>query len=196
MPINQLLASYSNNKLEYKNIPIQSIGIYVPANLHSTLLMNAIPAKIAGCSDIVCATPPTKTGDIDPAFLYTAKLCGINNVFAMGGAQAIAALAYGTESIPRVDKIVGPGNIYVATAKSKVFGQVGIMVPVRLVCHARSPAIQIRRLMVLYVFRGSRTPIASTIFSRMRCIRGLHLYCFKYFESITFVFEPCSGAWT
>ncbi len=104
-------------------VPIEKVGLYVPggtAPLISSLLMMAIPAKIAGCSNIVCATPPTKTGDIDPAFLYTAKLCGINNVFAMGGAQAIAALAFGTETVPKVDKIFGPGNKYVNEAKIQV----------------------------------------------------------------------------
>ena len=110
-----------NNKLEYKNIPIQSIGIYVPANLPSTLLMNAIPAKIAGVKRIVLANPKSN-GKLNPAVLYAAKKIGIKEIYSMGGAQAIASLTY----IQKVNKIVGPGNIYVAKAKKEVFGDVGI----------------------------------------------------------------------
>ncbi len=88
--------------------------------------MDAIPASIAGVSEIIMATPAGKDGTILPEVLAAAKLAGVTKIFKMGGAQAIAALAYGTESVPRVDKIVGPGNIYVATAKRMVFGQVGI----------------------------------------------------------------------
>ena len=109
--------------------PVDRAGIYVPggtACYPSTVLMDAIPASIAGVSEIVMATPAGKDGTILPEVLAAAKLAGVNKIFKMGGAQAIAALAYGTESVPRVDKIVGPGNIYVATAKRMVFGQVGI----------------------------------------------------------------------
>ena len=108
---------------------VDKAGIYVPggtACYPSTVLMDAIPASIAGVGEIVMATPAGKDGNILPEVLAAAKLAGVNRIFKMGGAQAIAALAYGTQSVPRVDKIVGPGNIYVATAKRMVFGQVGI----------------------------------------------------------------------
>ena len=110
-----------NNKIDYKNVPIQSVGIYVPANLPSTLLMNAIPAKIAGVKKIVLATPKIE-GQLNPAVLYAAKKLGITEIYSMGGAQAIASLAY----IQKVNKIVGPGNIYVANAKKEVLGDVGV----------------------------------------------------------------------
>ncbi|MBI3398378.1 MAG: histidinol dehydrogenase [Deltaproteobacteria bacterium] len=108
--------------------PLERIGIYVPggkAVYPSTVLMNAIPAKIAGVKEIIMATPPSKNG-INPYVLSAAHVAGIDEVYQIGGAQAIAALAYGTETIPTVDKIVGPGNIYVATAKKLVFGLVDI----------------------------------------------------------------------
>ena len=111
-----------------KIIPIEKVGLYVPggtAAYPSTVLMNAIPAQIAGCSEIVITTP-AKNGVINPAILSAAKISGVTRIFKVGGAQAIAALAYGTESIPRVDKIVGPGNAYVAEAKKQVFGIVSI----------------------------------------------------------------------
>ena len=110
-----------NNKLEHKYIPIQSVGIYVPANLPSTLLMNAIPAIIAGVKKIVLANPKLN-GKLNPAVLYAAKKIGIKEIYSMGGVQAIGSLAY----IQKVNKIVGPGNIYVARAKREVFGDVGI----------------------------------------------------------------------
>ena len=110
-----------NNKIEYKYVPIQSVGIYVPANLPSTLLMNAIPAKIAGVKRIVLANPKNK-GKLNPAVLYAAKKVGIKEIYSMGGAQAIGSLTY----IQKVNKIVGPGNIFVAGAKRQVFGDVGI----------------------------------------------------------------------
>ena len=112
-----------------KITPIENVGIYVPggtAPLSSTVLMDTIPAKIAGCKQIVMASPPGKDGKINPAVLAAAKIAGVDRVFKMGGAQAIAALAYGTESVPKVDKIVGPGNAYVAEAKRQVFGEVAI----------------------------------------------------------------------
>jgi len=109
--------------------PIEKIGVYVPggtAAYPSTLMMNVIPAKIAGVEDIIIATPPDKDGKIKDSVLTVAYLLGINKLYKMGGAQAIAAMAYGTELVPKVDKIVGPGNIYVALAKKKVSGVVGI----------------------------------------------------------------------
>lgn len=112
-----------------KVLPIEKVGIYVPAGtapLSSTVLMDAIPARIAGCSEIVMVTPPRKDGKINPAMLAAAKIAGVSKIFKMGGAQAVAALAYGTESVPKVDKIVGPGNAFVAEAKRQVFGRVAI----------------------------------------------------------------------
>lgn len=110
-------------------MPIEKVGLYVPggtAPLPSTVLMSAIPAKLAGCSEIVMTTPVQKDGKIMPEMLAAAKIAGVNKIFKVGGAQAIAALAYGTESVPKVDKIVGPGNQYVAEAKRQVFGTVAI----------------------------------------------------------------------
>jgi histidinol dehydrogenase len=106
-----------------KSVPIEKIGLYIPggtAPLFSTLIMLAIPAKIAGCREIVICTPPEKTGKIHPALLYVASQLGINAIYKIGGAQAIAAMAYGTETMPRVYKIFGPGNQYVTTAKQLV----------------------------------------------------------------------------
>ena len=112
-----------------KVIPLERVGLYVPggtAAYPSSVVMNCIPAKLAGVKEIFMVTPPGKDGKIPPNILAAARICGVNRVFRVGGAQAIAALAYGTESIPRVDKIVGPGNQYVAEAKKQVFGKVGI----------------------------------------------------------------------
>ena len=112
-----------------KVIPLERVGLYVPggtAAYPSSVVMNCIPAKLAGVKEIFMVTPPGKDGKIPPNILAAARICGVNRVFRVGGAQAIAALAYGTESIPRVDKIVGPGNAYVAEAKKQVFGKVGI----------------------------------------------------------------------
>ncbi|MDD4839922.1 MAG: histidinol dehydrogenase [Clostridia bacterium] len=108
---------------------IEMVGIYVPggtASYPSTVLMNAIPATIAGVKEIVMVSPSDKNGKISDVILTAAKIAGVTRIFKIGGAQAVAALAYGTESVPKVDKIVGPGNIYVATAKKIVFGVVGI----------------------------------------------------------------------
>jgi len=110
-------------------LPIERAGLYVPggtAAYPSTVLMDAIPAKIAGCTDIVMVTPPNAEGKIAPAILAAAHVAGVTRIFKLGGAQAVAALAYGTESVPRVDKIVGPGNAYVAEAKRQVYGLVSI----------------------------------------------------------------------
>ena len=111
-----------------KVTPLARVGLYVPggtAAYPSTIMMTALPAKIAGVKEIIMVTPPQKDG-INPAVLGAAKLAGVDAVYQVGGAQGVAALAYGTEQIPKVDKIVGPGNIYVATAKQQVFGQVDI----------------------------------------------------------------------
>lgn len=106
-----------------KAVPITSVGLYIPggsAPLFSTVLMLAIPARIAGCSEIVLCTPPDKNGNINPAILYAAQVAGVNRFFKLGGSQAIAAMAYGTESVPKVSKIFGPGNPYVTAAKQIV----------------------------------------------------------------------------
>ena len=108
---------------------LKRVGIYVPggtAAYPSSVLMNAIPAKIAGVEEIVMCTPPMKNGKPNPNILAAAKLAGVDRIFLMGGAQAVAAMAYGTESVPKVDKIVGPGNIFVATAKKLLYGTVDI----------------------------------------------------------------------
>ena len=110
-------------------LPIEKVGIYVPggtAALPSTLLMNAIPAKLAGVKELVVASPPGKNGTIPDVILAAASIAGVDHIYRVGGAQAIAALAYGTETIRRVYKIVGPGNIYVSMAKKMVYGQVAI----------------------------------------------------------------------
>jgi histidinol dehydrogenase len=110
-------------------LPLDAVGIYVPggrAQYPSSVLMNAIPAHVAGVKRIVMVTPPDKQGSIHPNIAYAAKLAGVSEIYKVGGAQAVAALAYGTESIAPVDKIVGPGNIFVAAAKKLVFGKVDI----------------------------------------------------------------------
>ena len=112
-----------------KVIPIDRAGLYVPggtAAYPSTVLMDAIPAKIAGCREVVMVTPPRRDGSVNPVILAAAHVAGVDRIFKVGGAQAIAALAFGTESVPRVDKIVGPGNAFVAEAKKQVFGSVSI----------------------------------------------------------------------
>ena len=112
-----------------KVTPLDKVGLYAPggtAAYPSSVLMNAIPAKIAGCGEIVMTTPPARDGSVNPAILAAAKVAGIDRVFKVGGAQAVAALAYGTQSVPCVDKIVGPGNAFVAEAKKQVFGRVAI----------------------------------------------------------------------
>ena len=128
----QKLKSWSikvkGSKLGEKVTPINTVGIYVPggkASYPSTVLMNAIPAQVAGVKEIIMTCPPL-AGKLNPLVLIAADLCGVNKIYKFGGAHAIAALAVGTETIKPVDKIVGPGNIYVATAKKKVYGKVGI----------------------------------------------------------------------
>lgn len=112
-----------------KVIPVDRAGLYVPggtAAYPSTVLMDAIPAKIAGVKEVVIVTPPNSEGKVNPVILAAASVAGVDKIFKVGGAQAIAALAYGTQSIPKVDKIVGPGNAFVAEAKKQVFGKVSI----------------------------------------------------------------------
>lgn len=112
-----------------KIIPVDRAGLYVPggtAAYPSTVLMDSIPAKIAGCKEVVIVTPPSADGKVNPVILAAAKIAGVDKIFKVGGAQAIAALAFGTESVPKVDKIVGPGNAFVAEAKKQVFGVVSI----------------------------------------------------------------------
>ncbi|MFC5711288.1 histidinol dehydrogenase [Thalassorhabdus alkalitolerans] len=115
--------------LGQKIIPLDSVGVYVPggkASYPSTIMMNVIPAQVAGVENIVMTSPPDKNGNLNPAVLVTAAELGVKTIVKAGGAQAVAALAYGTETVPKVDKIVGPGNIFVALAKRAVFGQVDI----------------------------------------------------------------------
>ena len=112
-----------------KITPIEKVGLYIPggtASYPSTVFMNAIPAKLAGCSLVVMVSPPNESGNIAAPILAAAKLAGVDRVFKAGGAQAVAALAYGTETVPKVDKIVGPGNAFVAETKRQVFGRVAI----------------------------------------------------------------------
>lgn len=112
--------------------PIEKVGLYVPggkAAYPSTVLMLAVPAKVAGCEEIVICSPPLKDGSINPAILVAADLCGIKNIFKIGGAQAVAAMAYGTETVPKVSKIFGPGNQFVTTAKMLVYGEIDIDMP-------------------------------------------------------------------
>lgn len=112
-----------------KITPIEKVGLYVPggtAAYPSTVLMDSIPAKIAGCKEICITTPPMANGKVNPVILAAAKIAGVDRIFKVGGAQAVAALAYGTQTVPKVDKIVGPGNAFVAEAKRQVFGKVSI----------------------------------------------------------------------
>ena len=115
--------------LGQKITPIEKVGLYVPngtAAYPSSLIMNCVPAKLAGCSELVIVTPPDRDGKVNAAILAAAKICKVDKIVKVGGAQAVAALAFGTESVPKVDKIVGPGNAYVAEAKKQVFGKVAI----------------------------------------------------------------------
>ena len=131
---NQVRTSFVLNKKNgivtgQKITPIEKVGLYVPggtAAYPSTVLMDSIPAKIAGCEEICIVTPPGADGKVNPVILAAAKIAGVDRIFKVGGAQAVAALAYGTETVPKVDKIVGPGNAFVAEAKRQVFGLVSI----------------------------------------------------------------------
>ena len=119
-------------KCVQRAVPIQRVGLYVPggtAPLFSTVLMLAIPAKVAGCKEIVLCTPVNKQGKVAPAVLSAAMVCGVDHIYKVGGAQAVAAMAYGTETIPAVDKIFGPGNRYVTKAKERVTNKVSIDMP-------------------------------------------------------------------
>jgi histidinol dehydrogenase len=123
------LPTYLPGKTGWVVRPLNRVGLYVPggtAAYPSTVLMTAVPAKVAGVKEIVLVTPPAKDGNISPSVLVAADIAGVDRIFVVGGAQAIAALAFGTESLPRVDKICGPGNIYVFLAKKLVYGTVGI----------------------------------------------------------------------
>ena len=123
------LKSYTHGKTGWMVRPLEKVGVYAPggtASYPSTVLMTAIPAKVAGVKEIILVTPPGSNGKVTPMMLTAAFIAGVDHVFSIGGAQAIAALAFGTESIPRVDKICGPGNIYVFLAKKLVYGVVGI----------------------------------------------------------------------
>ncbi|MGP8081163.1 MAG: histidinol dehydrogenase [Dehalococcoidales bacterium] len=123
------LSSYTHDKTGWMVRPLERVGVYTPggtASYPSSLLMTAIPGKIAGVKETVLATPPGKDGNIVPMTLVAADISGINRVFSIGGAQAIAAMAFGTDSVPRVDKIFGPGNIYIFLAKKLLYGVVGI----------------------------------------------------------------------
>ena len=124
-----VVSGENGSLLGQRVLPIEKAGLYVPggtAAYPSTVLMDSIPAKIAGVEEIVMVTPPSKDGKVNSAILAAAYIAGVDRVFKIGGAQAVAALAYGTESVPQVDKIVGPGNAFVAEAKKQVFGQVAI----------------------------------------------------------------------
>ena len=127
---NSWIATEDNGAiLGQKVTPLQRVGVYVPggkAVYPSSVLMNIVPAKVAGVDEIIMTTPPGRDGKVNPSTLVAAKEAGADKIYKVGGAQAIAALAFGTESIPKVDKIVGPGNIYVALAKKAVFGYVSI----------------------------------------------------------------------
>ncbi len=124
-----LLRDNAKANLGWMIKPLEKIGVYAPggtAPLPSSLLMTAVPARVAGVKEIILATPPGRNGSVPPVTLAAARIAGIDRVFSIGGAQAIAALTYGTESVPRVDKVCGPGNLYVTLAKKMVFGTVGI----------------------------------------------------------------------
>ena len=119
-------------KCVQKAVPIRKVGLYIPggsAPLFSTVLMLAIPAKVAGCDQVVLCTPCGKDGKVAPAVLYAASVCGVDRIFKVGGAQAVAAMAYGTDTVPAVDKIFGPGNRYVTKAKEMVSRKVAIYMP-------------------------------------------------------------------
>ena len=124
-----VLADQPGRVLGQKFTPLARVGLYIPggtASYPSTVLMNAVPAKLAGVEELIMVSPPGRDGNIPDAILAAARVAGVTRVFKVGGAQAVAALAYGTETIPPVDKIVGPGNIFVATAKRRVYGRVDI----------------------------------------------------------------------
>lgn len=128
-PVSSWMTSSLGGRLGQRVTPLRRVGVYVPggtAPLPSSLLMSAIPAQVAGVEEVVIVTPPGRDGRVPPVILAAAAAIGIDTVYTLGGAQAVAALAYGTESIPRVDKIVGPGNLFVTLAKRQVFGRVGI----------------------------------------------------------------------
>jgi histidinol dehydrogenase len=129
MPRSWSMTDATGSRLGQAVRALERVGIYVPggrAAYPSTVLMTAVPARVAGVPEVVLVSPPGPDGTLNAAVLAAARVSGVTEAYRVGGAQAVAALAYGTESIRRVDKIVGPGNIYVALAKSRVFGDVGI----------------------------------------------------------------------
>ena len=124
-----IISEHEGVVIGQKVIPLEKVGLYVPggtAAYPSTVLMDSIPAKIAGCGELVITTPPNPQGKVNPVILAAAHVAGVDRIFKLGGAQAVAALAYGTASVPKVDKIVGPGNAFVAEAKKQVYGTVSI----------------------------------------------------------------------
>ncbi|HUT68443.1 MAG TPA: histidinol dehydrogenase, partial [Dehalococcoidales bacterium] len=126
---NSLLRESTGSNLGWLIRPLNRVGVHVPgfsAPLPSSLLMTAVPARVAGVKEVILVTPPGKQGNVSPITLAAAKIAGVDRVFSIGGAQAIAALAFGTESVPGVDKVCGPGNIFVSLAKKIVYGTVGI----------------------------------------------------------------------
>ena len=174
--------------LGQKYTPIEKAGVYVPggtAAYPSTVLMDVIPAKVAGVSEIVMTTPAGKDGRVNPVILAAAATAGVTKIFKTGGAQAVAALAYGTQTIPAVDKIVGPGNIYVATAKRKVFGKVGIDMiagPSEILVLADGPFSWLQSIMNMkfhYLFFFVKILLVSTI------------YLYSYCHNLRFLYSPC-----
>ena len=124
-----------------KAVPVQKVGLYIPggsAPLFSTVLMLAVPAKVAGCRQVILCTPCGKDGKVAPAVLYAASECGVDRIFKVGGAQAVAAMAYGTESVPAVDKIFGPGNRYVTKAKEIVSRRLQAIISVTAISRPRT----------------------------------------------------------
>ena len=168
--------------------PIEKVGVYIPggtAVYPSTVLMNVIPAKVAGVNEIILVSPPNKEGKISDNILAAAKIAGVNKIFKTGGAQAIAALSYGTESIPKVYKIVGPGNIYVAMAKRLVYGEVSIdMVAgpseVLIIADETANPIHIASDMLLHIGKG-----------RGRTIRHIDEKQVVLFQKLPVVFRQC-----
>ena len=132
LPRRRLLAGWRGRKILQIFVPVDSVGLYIPggrAAYPSTALMLAVPAKVAGVKRVVACTPPGRDGEVNRVVLAALRLAGVKEIFRVGGVQAIAAMAYGTESIPKVSKIVGPGNIYVTAAKMAVYGEVGVEFP-------------------------------------------------------------------
>ncbi|NGP45335.1 histidinol dehydrogenase [Bacillaceae bacterium SIJ1] len=169
LPKNWFMTTDQGAVLGQKQTPIDSVGIYIPAGsapLASSVLMTAIPAKVAGVQRIVVASPPDTEGQMNEGILAACAVAGVDEVYKMGGAQAIAAFAYGTESVPKVDKIVGPGNIYVATAKKQVYGDVDIDMfagPSEIVIAADEQVVSPRVVAADLLSQAEHDPLASAI---------------------------------